>query len=136
MVRAALGRVARHYDGWLPNGTSADEWGLQWNEIRRLANAEGRDPDALTGAIYLTVSLDENRARAVERARDYLERYYLRPADELIDEQRYYAGPAHEFGELLMRYRDAGARHFVLRFLGDHDRLLKTVARLRAELGW
>lgn len=136
MVRAARHRTARHHDGWLPNGTTPEKWQQQWDEIRQLARSEGRDPDDITGAIYLTVSLDEDRDRAIERAGSYLERYYGRPAKDLLREQPYYAGAAQGFTELLARYQGAGVQHFVLRFAGEHDQHLEAIAKVRAGLGW
>ena len=136
MVRAALHRVARHFDGWLPNGTPPTKWREQWERIREVSQNEGRRPEDLTGAVYLTVSLDEDEDRAVERAGNYLERYYGRPAKDLLREQPYYAGAPQGVAELLGRYEAAGVQHFVLRFAGDHDRHLEAIARVRGDLGW
>lgn len=136
MVPAALGRVARHFDGWLPNGTPPGEWRDQWDEVRGVARNEGRDADDLTGALYLTVSLDEDEARAAERAGEYLERYYGRPAAVLRREQPFYAGAPGGLADLLARHGEAGVSHFVLRFAGHHDRHLDAIARVRADLGW
>ncbi len=131
MVPAALGRVARHFDGWLPNGTPPGEWRDQWGEVRKAARNEGRAADDLTGALYLTVSLDEDEARAAERAGEYLERYYGRPAAVLRREQPFYAGAPGGLADLLARYAEAGVQHFVLRFAGDHDRHLDAITRAR-----
>ena len=136
MVRAALHRVARHFDGWLPNGTPPAQWREQWGHIREVSQTEGRRPEDHTGAVYLTVSLDEDEDRAVERAGGYLERYYGRPAKELLTEQPYYAGAPQGVAELLARYQAAGVQHFVLRFTGDHDGHLEAIARVRGDLGW
>jgi len=50
--------------------------------------------------------------------------------------QANYAGPAAGVIEFLSEFVEAGASHLVLRFAGDHERQLETVARLRGELGW
>ena len=63
MVRAARERVGRLYDGWFPNAPDAKGWGVQWREIHDIAREAGRDPAALTGAIYLTLTIDEDAAR-------------------------------------------------------------------------
>ena len=34
----------------------------QWAEVHAIARAAGRDPDAMTGAMYLTLALDEDAA--------------------------------------------------------------------------
>ena len=76
----SLERAARIFDGWMPNFGSAAQWGRQWQEIGRLAREAGRDPAALTGSMYLTLSLDDDVARANARLDAYLERYYDHPA--------------------------------------------------------
>ena len=136
MVRAAGNRIARNFDGWLPNGTPPAKWRERWDRIGELSRHEGRNPEDLTGAVYLTVSLDEDEDRAADRAGNYLERYYGRPAKDLLREQPYYAGAPAGVAELLARYEEAGVRHFVLRFTGDHDRHLEAIARVRGDLGW
>ena len=136
MVRAALQRVARHFDGWLPNGTSPAKWREQWDDVRDMSRSHGRNPEDISGAIYLTISLDEDEERAVERAGSFLESYYGRPAEKLLREQPYYAGSSGGLRDLLARYDEAGVRHFVLRFVGDHERHLETISKVRGDLGW
>src|SRR5882757_9279455 len=70
---ASLERAARHFDGWLPNGPDAKRWGQQWSEVRAIARTAGRDPNTLTGAMYLTVAVDESTSRADDRLHAYLE---------------------------------------------------------------
>ena len=50
--------------------------------------------------------------------------------------QANYAGPAAGAGAWLKSYADEGASHLVLRFAGDAERTMETIARLRGELGW
>src|SRR5262249_32548196 len=69
---ASLERVGKRYDGWLPNSPDARRWGEQWRQILAIAGAAGRDPEALTGAMYLTVAVDADRARAGDRLDAYL----------------------------------------------------------------
>jgi hypothetical protein len=47
-----------------------------------------------------------------------------------------YAGSAAGAAAWLKAYADGGASHLVLRFAGDHERQLETVAQMRRELGW
>ena len=97
---------------------------------------EGRDPAALTGAIYLTVSLDEDAPRANARLNAFLEGYYGQPAEVLRRRQVCYAGPAAGVAAWLAGYAQAGASHLVLRFAGDHERHLEALAKVRESLGW
>jgi alkanesulfonate monooxygenase SsuD/methylene tetrahydromethanopterin reductase-like flavin-dependent oxidoreductase (luciferase family) len=132
---ASLERAGRHFDGWLPNGQDAKTWGEQWAQIKAIARQAGRDPAQLTGGMYLTAAVDENRARADERLNAYLQQYYGQPAAVMRARQMSYAGPAAGFAEWLAGYVAAGVSHIVVRFAGDHERHLRTLADVRAKLG-
>jgi alkanesulfonate monooxygenase SsuD/methylene tetrahydromethanopterin reductase-like flavin-dependent oxidoreductase (luciferase family) len=131
---ASLERAGRYFDGWLPIAPDAQQWGRQWKEVKDIARAAGRDPDALTGAMYLTLSVDETGDRANERLNKYLEQYYSVPATVTRARQAVYAGPPEGVAEWLASYSRAGATHLVLRFAGDHERHLETVAALRSNI--
>ena len=135
-VQASRLRAARHYDGWFPNGLPPEIWKAGMSEVREAAADAGRDPAALTGAAYLTLTLDEDAARADARLNDFLQRYYNQRPEALRQRQLMYAGPAAGAAALLHEYAEAGVDHLVLRLVGDHDRLLEQVARMRSELGW
>jgi alkanesulfonate monooxygenase SsuD/methylene tetrahydromethanopterin reductase-like flavin-dependent oxidoreductase (luciferase family) len=131
---ASLDRAGRFFDGWLPIAPDADQWARLWNEVKEIARTTGRDPNALTGAMYVTVISDEDRSRANERLNAYLEQYYGQPAAVMRSRQACYAGPIEPLAEWLQGYARAGATHLVLRFAGDHERHLETVAALRSKL--
>src|SRR6202161_4451724 len=67
---ASLERAGRSFDGWFPHAPDPAHYATNWAQIRGVAAAAGRDPNALTGAIYLTVSLDADAARADARLND------------------------------------------------------------------
>jgi alkanesulfonate monooxygenase SsuD/methylene tetrahydromethanopterin reductase-like flavin-dependent oxidoreductase (luciferase family) len=136
MVRASLERVGRLYDGWFPNAPDPERYRAQWDEIHGIAREAGRDPAALTGAIYLTLTVDDDAARADRRMNEFLWNYYGRPAEEMRRRQACYAGPAGGVGEWINGFVEAGASHVVLRFAGDHQRNLETFAALRGRFGW
>lgn len=135
MVRAARERVGRLYDGWFPNAPDAAGWGAQWREIQDIAREARRNPADLTGAIYLTLTIDDNAAQAERRMDGFMEHYYGQPAATMRARQANYAGPAAGAVAWLKSYIDEGASHLVLRFAGDAERNMDTVARLRGELG-
>lgn len=130
----ALVRVARHFDGWMPNGETPVQWQAKWQEVRRLAAAEGRDPARLTGAMYVTISVDEDVAAASQRLDAYLERYYGVPAPGLRARQTCYAGTAAGLAPWLASYVAAGVTHMIVRCVGDHERHLDLVAAARERL--
>lgn len=131
---ASLERAGRFFDGWLPITPDAAEWARQWSEVTAIARAAGRDPDALVGAMYLTLAVEEDGARAEARLNAYLEQYYGQPAAVLRRRQACYAGPRAGLAEWLQGYATAGARHLVLRFAGDHERQLEILAAIRPQL--
>jgi len=135
MVPAARERVGRLYDGWFPNAPDAAGWGVQWREIQDIAREAGRNPADLTGALYLTLTIDENADRAEQRMDGFMENYYGQPAAVMRGRQANYAGPAAGAAAWLKSYIDEGASHLVLRFAGDAERQMETIARLRGELG-
>ena len=135
-VAAARARTGRLYDGWFPNSPSVTDYATQWQEVKAAARDAGRDPAALTGAMYLTLAIDEDAAAAEARIDSYLERYYGERPDVTRKRQMCYAGPAAGAAAWMKAYVDAGASHLVLRFAGEPERQLEIVARLRRDLGW
>src|SRR5437879_5594987 len=134
MVRASLERVGRLYDGWFPNAPDPERWRAQWAEIHAIAREAGRDPGHLTGAVYLTLAIDEDAAHAEDRMNGFIESYYGRPAAEMRARQATYAGPAEGAAAWLSSWVRAGAEHLVLRFAGDHGRHLDAIAKLRPSI--
>jgi alkanesulfonate monooxygenase SsuD/methylene tetrahydromethanopterin reductase-like flavin-dependent oxidoreductase (luciferase family) len=134
MVRASLERVGQIYDGWFPNAPGPDHYRMQWGTIHQIARDAGRDPASLTGAVYLTLTVDDSSATAEARMDRFMENYYGRPAAEMRARQANYAGPAAGVVEFLSGFVEAGASHLVLRFAGDHQRHLEAIAKLRDQL--
>ena len=135
-VAAARERTGRLFEGWFPNAPSPADYAGQFAEVTAAAKAAGRDPGAVTGAMYLTLSIDDDGSRAEARIDSYLERYYGQRPDVMRKRQMCYAGPSEGAAAWLKSYTEAGASHLVLRFAGDHERHLDIVSRLRQDLGW
>lgn len=129
-------RTGRLYDGWFPNSPKPDEYAAQMAEVRQAARVAGRDPAAITAALYLTLAIDDDAARADARIDSYLANYYGVPAAGMRARQRCFAGPPAGAAAWLKSYADAGATHIMLRFAGDHERHLEAAARIKRDLGW
>ena len=128
-LQASLDRAARSFDGWFPIAPSAEQYGEQFAYIKARAN--------ITGAMYLTVAIDENAERADERMNQFLERYYDTPAHITRRRQAAYAGPEAGIATWLDGYAKAGATHLMVRFAGgDHATQMAAMARIRVSLGW
>jgi alkanesulfonate monooxygenase SsuD/methylene tetrahydromethanopterin reductase-like flavin-dependent oxidoreductase (luciferase family) len=132
---AGLIRTGREWDGWFPTGPDAAGWTQKYADVKQAARDAGRDPDRLTGALYLTVAIDEDRIRGEAAINQYLEDYYGVPATVIRKRQACFSGNREDVRVWLKGYVDAGVEHLVLRFVGDHDRHLETVADFRAQLG-
>ncbi len=135
-VDGALRRAAKEFDGWFPNGPEPEGWAGLRAKLDSYAREAGRLPQDITGAVYVTLSVDENQAKADARMDAFLQGFYgIRP-DVVRKRQVCYAGGAAGAAEWLQAYGDAGVEHICLRFAGDHDASLDAFAGVRRELGW
>jgi alkanesulfonate monooxygenase SsuD/methylene tetrahydromethanopterin reductase-like flavin-dependent oxidoreductase (luciferase family) len=131
---ASIERAGRYFDGWMPITPGAADWGRMWREIKDIARAAGRNADALVGSMYLNIVLDDDVNRANDKLDRFLESYYGQPAAVLRKRQMGYAGPAAGVAEWLNEYVRAGCSHLVLRFTGEHERNLETIAGIREKI--
>ena len=134
-VPATIERVGRHFDGWLPNGPDPDAFAATWAQMKASARDAGRDPDKLTGATYLTLAIDDDVERAEGRIDAYMAQYYGPLSGVGRVGQACYAGPLAGARTVMAAYARAGVGHFVLRFIGDHERHLELFAGIGVELG-
>lgn len=135
-LQSSLDRAGKFFDGWFPIAPDPATFATQWAGIKDTARQLGRDADAMTGAMYLTVALDDDAEKANQRLDVFLERYYSAPPAALRRRQAHYAGPAAGLGAFLTAYADAGATHLMVRFAGDPEPQMDATARVRRELGW
>ena len=131
---AALERAGRHFDGWFPTGPDAKGWGEQWRRVQAIAKEAGRKPADVEAAVYLTLAVDDDAAKAQNRIDEFLSAYYGQRPDVLKKRQACFSGSASAAAEFLNGYVREGARTLVLRFAGDHERHLELFAKLRASL--
>jgi probable F420-dependent oxidoreductase len=111
-------REAARFDAWFPTGPSVEFFAEHFPGVQAAARAAGRPADAVTGAAYVTLALDPDRAAAERRLHAFLENYYAVPARAIMARQATYAGPIDGAVEWLQRWIDAGARHLLFRFAG------------------
>jgi alkanesulfonate monooxygenase SsuD/methylene tetrahydromethanopterin reductase-like flavin-dependent oxidoreductase (luciferase family) len=133
-VPAALERAGKHFDGWFPTGPDAKTWGVQWRQVQGIMRDAGRKPDAVEPAIYLTLAVDENAAKAQSRIDEFLQAYYGQRPDVLKKRQACFSGSAAAATEWINGYVREGARTLVLRFAGDHERHMDIFAKVRESL--
>ena len=100
-----------------------------------MAREAGRGDGAVVPALYLTLAIDENADKAGQRIDNFLQAYYGRRPDVMKKTQACFAGSPAAAAEWLNGYVQEGARHLVLRFAGEHERQLETIAKVREALG-
>ncbi len=115
----ALRRAGRLFDGWLPYPPTPDHYAEGLATARAAATEAGRDVDAFTPALYVTVNLGDADAARSELERYVLE-YYGLPLDAMSSLQAFYGGSVEGCVEWLRGFVDAGARHVIIR-LGSFD---------------
>jgi probable F420-dependent oxidoreductase len=119
--RKALARVGRLFDGWLPYSPTPELFASGLAAVRAAAEEADRPSDAVVAAIYLTVALDDDPARAERALEEYTQAYYGLPFEGMRQLQAFYGGDAAGLLACIADYVDAGARQVILRFatLGD-----------------
>jgi probable F420-dependent oxidoreductase len=132
---ASLQRVGKWFDGWFPNAPDPATFASQLRDIQAIAGSAGRDPAQISAAMYLTLSIDADPARASAAMDAFLEGYYGAPAEVLRRRQAVYSGSVDGAAQWLDSYAKAGASDLILRFAGDHARHLATLATICPALG-
>ncbi|MEK7716022.1 MAG: LLM class flavin-dependent oxidoreductase [candidate division NC10 bacterium] len=133
VVERSLRRVARFADGWMTNKLSPSEFRQQWARITAMAREEGRDPARLGSALYHNININEERAKALEESKAFLDTYYTANFSAKFVEQWTVAGSPRQCIEGLRAYFDAGLGHMALRLsswdqAGQFTRFLHDVA--------
>ncbi|MER7756480.1 LLM class flavin-dependent oxidoreductase [Kitasatospora sp. NPDC097643] len=135
---AALARTGRRYDGWLPYPPTPQGYADGLAGVRDAAQGAGRDPGAVTPALFVNVRID----RDVEAARQTVDAYALAnyglPLAEVEKIQAFALGTPEEVAATLGRYAAAGARHLVVRLgaldLPSQREQLERLAAVREQL--
>jgi alkanesulfonate monooxygenase SsuD/methylene tetrahydromethanopterin reductase-like flavin-dependent oxidoreductase (luciferase family) len=112
---SALRRIGRRYDGWMPYPPSAGEYADGLAAVRVAAAEAGRDPAALTPALFVSVVVTDTVEQGRELLGTFAEASYGLPLDQLEQIQALAAGPPDVVAEKLRGYVAAGARHLVVR---------------------
>lgn len=126
-----LARAATRYDGWLPFLPDADAYGRARRRIAELAREAGRGADAVTPAMYATITVNGDESAAKAELEHYVGHYYGRSLEQMAAIQAYAWGSAEKCAAWLGGYVRAGARHLVLRIGSlDPEPQLKEIAEV------
>jgi alkanesulfonate monooxygenase SsuD/methylene tetrahydromethanopterin reductase-like flavin-dependent oxidoreductase (luciferase family) len=106
---AALRRAARLADGWMPLFLSPTEYGAALERLTKEIDRAGRPADAVTRAIVLFVSLDDDPDRGRARGTAWMGSMYGIPAHAF--ERHLEVGTADSIAATVAAFRAAGAEH-------------------------
>lgn len=130
----ALKRAGRYFDGWFPSGPGDPAaYAENWKKVQGYAEAAGRDSADITPAMYVTVAIDDDPAKAAAALNGYLEAYYNQPADRLRAQQAAFAGPADAAAAWIAAFVAGGCRHLCIRPVGETVAQMERIAELRTE---
>ncbi len=115
-----LRRVARYGNGWLPNPASPEIYAAGMARLAALCKEAGRDPATIHRAVYTTINVNADPARAEQELRAFTESYYSSPYEIQKNRQSLCAGNAQACVAWLRAYAAAGAQTIVVR-LGGPD---------------
>ncbi len=115
-----LRRVARYGNGWLPNPASPEIYTAGMARLDAICKETGRDPATIHRAVYTTINVNADTARAEQELRAFTEGYYSSPYDVQKNRQSLCAGNAKTCIAWLRAYAAAGAQTIVVR-LGGPD---------------
>ncbi len=110
---AAMRRAGRLADGYLPYLFSPERFRDGLAKAREYAEKAGRDPSAITGAIYQFICLADSYDEAKSVSAADLSRRYNQPFEKIVD--RYVVmGNAGDCAARLADFAEAGVEHFIL----------------------
>lgn len=103
------------FDGWLPFSPTPAEYATGLRAVGKAAERAGRDPDGIPTGAYLTVAISDDASKAAGQLDAYMRAYYGVPAEVMSRAQACHAGTVESAAQWFAEYREAGARHLVVR---------------------
>ena len=130
----AMRRAARHADVWMPYLYTPEQFAHSMQVIGAEAEAQGRDPGTIDGALFAWTRLGPDRQTAVDEAATLLSHTY--GSDMRAAAARYaVAGSVSDIAERIAQYAQAGVRRVIFAPLAaDAAEREAMTERLGAEL--
>jgi alkanesulfonate monooxygenase SsuD/methylene tetrahydromethanopterin reductase-like flavin-dependent oxidoreductase (luciferase family) len=117
-VDNALRRVLRLGDGWFPNPPSPEGFATLSERLHTLALEMRRNVQHFPRAVYTTLNINSDVARAQQELQTFIEGYYGVPYEVMSRQQGGCAGTAESCAHWLNRFISAGAQTLVIRIGG------------------
>lgn len=119
-VPKGIERAAIYFDGWFPIGPDVSVFREGCSLFTKTFESLGKSADGMTSAIYLTCCVNDDPVAADSSINEYLSDYYNAPSTAIRSFQACFGGTGDQVLEFIRSFVNAGARHIVLRFVGDH----------------
>lgn len=119
-VKRGLRRVAAQGDGWITNVPSTDLFTQCWRKIEDQAEELDRDIGKIPRCLYISVNLDEE-AEALSNGDQFMRAYYSTPYEVISKQLLCVFGPAQKVIDAILRYKEAGADYFIVRFASPNQ---------------
>lgn len=111
----AAERVARLADGWMTTMVTPEGFREAWQRVRAAVAAEKRDPDRFPNSLYFNVHIGEDRARAYEESKKFIDKYYMADFPKETVEMWIAHGDVKACAEHINRFIEAGVQLLTLR---------------------
>jgi probable F420-dependent oxidoreductase len=114
---AAIRRAGRFGDVWMPYMYSPEQVAQSLAEVRSAAEQAGRDPAAVSGAIFCWGGVDADAARSRREVVDFVSAVYQQDFDRLADRYLLHGDP-ERVAARAREYAEAGAGTLVFSPVG------------------
>ena len=130
-VPNGIERAANYFDGWFPIGPNVKAFRQGQALFERTVDSLGKKSDRMTSAIYLTCCVNDDPRKADDLINSYLSDYYNASAMVIRGFQACCGGTLDQVIEFIRSFKYAGARHVVLRLVGDHLLAMRAISNAR-----
>jgi alkanesulfonate monooxygenase SsuD/methylene tetrahydromethanopterin reductase-like flavin-dependent oxidoreductase (luciferase family) len=127
---AGYRRAGRLGDGFFPAFLPAEGYAAAWEQVQAHAQAAGRDPAAITPAVYTVGAIGRRDGEAEELLDPFMRSVFGAPLEQLSFACLY--GTPERWVDMVGRFGEAGARHVVTLLVtrdmpGDVDLMVSEV---------
>jgi probable F420-dependent oxidoreductase len=123
---AAIARAGRWADVWMPYMYTPEQMAASLAEVRAAAEAAGRDPAGIRGAVFCWGGVDTDPAASRREVVEGVSAVYQQDFDRLADRYLLHGDP-DRVAARAREYADAGADTLVFSPVGEADRRQEVV---------
>ncbi|MEE8465628.1 MAG: LLM class flavin-dependent oxidoreductase, partial [Dehalococcoidia bacterium] len=119
-VKRGLRRVAAQGDGWITNVPTTELFIQCWQIIEDRAEELHRDIADIPRCLYISVNLNDEE-EALSEGDGFMRAYYSTPYEVISKQLLCVFGPAKKCIDAILRYKEAGADYFIVRFASPNQ---------------